>query len=135
MQKHMEVTWKDPLAVLYLCSSGPAAGGVPRELDIHYGVEVEGGGCSGDGARVSIVGYDETRFFKHTAAGKRGPGREWQDAIDTGSVSSYSIMMTGGGGGGDADAAAVNVDDAFSYKVKHDFLVIAWAVALHYMSY
>ena len=51
----------------------------------------------------TVVGYDETRFFKHMAASNtKGCGTEegnttgkWADAIDSGSISSYSIMMGG----------------------------------------
>ena len=61
--------WRDPLAVLYLTP-------VPRELELHYGIEItflksskdsNGEGLVVDEARdqvVEIVGYDETRFFR-----------------------------------------------------------------------
>jgi hypothetical protein len=54
----MEVTWKDPLAILYLTP-------VPKELQLHYGIEIS----SNDGEEkidklVEIVGYQETRYFR-----------------------------------------------------------------------
>ena len=62
--------WRDPLAVLYLTP-------VPRELELHYGIEItflksskdsNGETLVVDEARdqvVEIVGYDETRFFRN----------------------------------------------------------------------
>ena len=70
------------------------------------------------------TGYDETRFFKHMTSTRRAVSDEdkWQDAIDTGSVSSYSIMMTGAASGqAAAETASVNVEDVFSYKVRYLF--------------
>ena len=94
------------------------------------------------------TGYDETRFFKHmTSATSRraaaAPADEdrWQDAIDTGSVSSYSIMMTGAAAGqAAAENASVNVENVFSYmvsnlstKLNNGLLDLLLAVMLKYL--
>lgn len=51
----LQVSWKDPLAVLYLLP-------LPPELNLHFGVDVTHG-PNGDHA-VRIVGYDERRYYQ-----------------------------------------------------------------------
>lgn len=56
----LDVSWKDPLAVLYLVP-------VPDELQLHYGIEIEYGSGQQDEIFervVEIVGYQESRYFR-----------------------------------------------------------------------
>lgn len=54
----LDISWKDPLAVLYLVP-------VPDELQLHYGIEIEYGGADEIFERVvEIVGYQESRYFR-----------------------------------------------------------------------
>ena len=54
----LEISWKDPLAILYL---NP----VPNELQLHYGIEIFYGANTEDCDKlVEIVGYQETRYFR-----------------------------------------------------------------------
>merc|ERR1712203_1062419 len=80
--------------------------------DLHFGIEItfpEGE------SMVEIVGYDETRFFKHLerqAEREESQQRCWQENIECGSISSYSIM----GGGNKPIDESINPEDAFTYK-------------------
>ena len=56
-QLTLEVSWKDPLALLYLKP-------VPNELQVHYGIEIEYGSVTDVQKLVEIVGYQETRYFR-----------------------------------------------------------------------
>ena len=56
-QLTLEVSWKDPLALLYLKP-------VPNELQVHYGIEIEYGNVTDVQKLVEIVGYQETRYFR-----------------------------------------------------------------------
>ena len=49
-QLTLEVSWKDPLALLYLKP-------VPNELQVHYGIEIEYGNLQDVQKLVEIVGY------------------------------------------------------------------------------
>ena len=52
----LEVSWRDPLAILYLTP-------VPSELQLHYGIEIEHGmGHDLLERVVEIVGYQESRY-------------------------------------------------------------------------
>ena len=51
----LEVSWKDPLAILYLIP-------VPTELQLHYGIEIENDAASE--RVVEIIGYQESRYFR-----------------------------------------------------------------------
>eukprot|EP00096_Caligus_rogercresseyi_P015671 TRINITY_DN813_c2_g1_i1.p1 TRINITY_DN813_c2_g1~~TRINITY_DN813_c2_g1_i1.p1 ORF type:complete len:682 (+),score=185.01 TRINITY_DN813_c2_g1_i1:292-2337(+) len=55
----LEVTWKDPLAVIYLPAS------FPSRLRLHYGIEITFTNEHTDMERiVEIIGYDETRYLQ-----------------------------------------------------------------------
>ena len=56
-QLSLEVSWKDPLALLYLKP-------VPNDLQVHYGIEIEYGNLEDTQKLVEIVGYQETRYFR-----------------------------------------------------------------------
>ena len=57
-ESSLEVSWKDPLAILYLIP-------VPSELQVHYGIEIEYGlGQDPIERLVEIVGYQESRYFR-----------------------------------------------------------------------
>ena len=148
--KHLNLIWRDPLAVLYLTP-------VPKELELRYGIEITflktGGKPSSNGGTatlidetrdqvVEIVGYDETRFFRHMNAKPPSsvtghsiqiesdphhlnvPGfvqnqrrntrstHNWQHDIESGSICSYSIL-----GGGDGSIS--NLEESFTYRVMH----------------
>lgn len=53
----LEVSWKDPLAILYL---NP----VPKELQLHYGIEIIQSDHDDTDKLVEIVGYQESRYFR-----------------------------------------------------------------------
>ena len=127
------------MAVLYLTP-------VPKELELHYGIEItflrsnkssNGGALVIDETRdqvVEIVGYDETRFFRHmnsksaAAAGQlesdnnhlnvagnqnqrhNNRSSNWQYDLESGSICSYSIL-----GGGDGSMS--NLEESFTYRV------------------
>ena len=137
--KHLQLIWRDPLAVLYLTP-------VPKELELHYGIEItflkpnrnsSGESLVIDEARdqvVEVVGYDETRFFRHmhnksVAVGAAGPlesdknhlnvtgtpnqkrlSIHWQQNMESGSICSYSVL-----GGGDGSIS--HLEESFTYRV------------------
>ena len=113
--KTLSVTWKDPLAVLYLTP-------LHKELELNYGIEVNykpnQQHCSLEKV-VEIVGYDETRFFKnldvHYNRGSQEEERNrhvWQNDMESGSISSYSIM------GGDIEGIRPSEDNIFEYRAS-----------------
>ena len=58
-QSSLEVSWRDPLSILYLIP-------VPTELQLHYGIEIEHGIPGHDLIErvVEIIGYQESRYFR-----------------------------------------------------------------------
>ncbi len=93
-RRSLSVAWRDPLAVLYLAP-------VPRELQLHFCVEVSFPGGSGVDPVVEVVGYDDMRYYR----------RMWRSA-EPGSV------HIGGGGGVERGAK----EGALSYvEVFPDF--------------
>ena len=131
------------MAVLYLTP-------VPKELELHYGIEITflkpskkstEEGLVIDEARdqiVEIVGYDETRFFRHmnnkSTSGaattrnvvqlesdkshitghvnqrRHSRAMHWQHDIEAGSICSYSVL-----GGG--DGSVTHLEESFTYMV------------------
>ncbi len=55
--KYFQVSWRDPLAILYLTP-------VPAELQLHYGIEISCQRGENTDKLVEIVGYQETRYFR-----------------------------------------------------------------------
>ena len=125
---------------------------MPRELELHYGIEITflkpnknsaSGTLSIDETRdqvVEIVGYDETRFFRHmnsksTTVGchldsdtnhlnvvgnqnqryNNRPSNLQQD-LESGSICSYNIL-----GGGDGSIS--NLEESFTYRVYNRYYI------------
>lgn len=88
----LEVTWKDPLAVLYL-SPVPC-----RKIQLHFALSVSfSSSCPCPDEMVRVVGHDETRYYQQVWRSSR-PGK----------------VQLGGGGGS-------KEEDEFSYReVFHD---------------
>ena len=64
----LEVSWEDPLAVVYLAP-------VPKQLQLHYGISVNfSSGCPCPDDIVAVVGYDESRFYQQVWRSSR-PGK------------------------------------------------------------
>ena len=131
------------MAVLYLTP-------VPKELELHYGIEItflkpnkdsSGVNLVRDEAKdqvVEVVGYDETRFFRHmncksadagivqlestdkqhrlSIVGNLNQQRNsisirWPHDLESGSICSYNVL-----GGGDGSIS--HLEESFTYRVK-----------------
>ena len=53
----LEVSWKDPLAILYLMP-------LPEDLNMHFGVDICFKSISDRERLIRIVGYDERRYYQ-----------------------------------------------------------------------
>ena len=141
--KHLQLIWRDPLAVLYLTP-------VPKELELHYGIEITFLKPNKESSRVNlvrdeakdqvveVVGYDETRFFRHMNCKSPDAGSgpfestdkphrlsivgnlnqqrnsisiRWPHDLESGSICSYNVL-----GGGDGSIS--HLEESFTYRVK-----------------
>ena len=103
-RRSLSVAWRDPLAVLYLAP-------VPRELQLHFCVEVSFPGGSGVDPVVEVVGYDDMRYYR----------RMWRSA-EPGSV------HIGGGGGGAKEGALSYVEVFPDFPGGIPFNVDVWTM-------
>ena len=131
------------MAVLYLTP-------VPKELELHYGIEITFLKPNKESSKVDlvrdeakdqvveVVGYDETRFFRHMncKSGDAGNGQlestdkphrlsivgnlnqqrnsisiRWPHDLESGSICSYNVL-----GGGDGSIS--HLEESFTYRVK-----------------
>ena len=141
--KHLQLIWRDPLAVLYLTP-------VPKELELHYGIEITFLKPNKESSRVNlvrdeakdqvveVVGYDETRFFRHMNCKSPDAGSgpfestdkphrlsivgnlnqqrnsisiRWPHDLESGSICSYNVL-----GGGDGSIS--HLEESFTYRVQ-----------------